>query len=113
MVAGHRPLALSVVVEGSRRFGRVFVYREIATRVDRIAFLARLNDEFFGKLAVGESGQAQHTCRVRCSQIAGELICGVMKERLRLILTESAHFPNDLMLAGRGFENKVWRRDFG
>jgi hypothetical protein len=38
------------------RLGGVFVYREVAERVDGVAFLARLDDEFLGKFAVGESG---------------------------------------------------------
>ena len=97
----------------SGRFGRVFVNREIAERVDRIAFLARLDDEFLGKFAVGESRQAQHARRVGCRQIAAELICEVVKERFRLILSEPAHFPHDLVLAGRSIEDEVWRWDFG
>ena len=94
-------------------FGRTFVDRKIAGRVDRITFLARLDDKLLGEFPVGESRQAQHARRVRCGEIASELIREVVKERLRLILTESTHFPNDLMLAGRRVENEVWRRDFG
>jgi hypothetical protein len=31
-----------------------------------------------------------------------------MKERLRLIPSKSAYFPDDLVFAGRGIEDKVW-----
>src|ERR1700722_9089858 len=93
-------------------FGRIFMDRKIAGRVDRITFLASLDDKLRGEFPVSESRQAQHTRRVRCGEIASELIREVVKESLRLILTESAHFPNDLMLAGRRIENEVWRRDF-
>src|ERR1700722_4447641 len=94
-------------------FGRTFMDCKIAGRVDRIAFLTRLNDEVLGEFPVSESRQTQPTRRVRCGAIASELIREVVKERLRLILTESTHFPHDLMLAGRGVENEVWRGDFG
>src|ERR1700722_16901711 len=94
-------------------FGGIFMNRELAERVDCIALLSRLDDKFLGKFAIGESWQAKHAGRVRCRQIAAELICEVVKERLRLILTESTHFPNDLMFAGRRVENEVWRRHFG
>jgi hypothetical protein len=57
VVTGHRPLASSVVVEGPGRFGRVFLYREIATRVDRKAFLAHLNDKFSGRLRLANPGK--------------------------------------------------------
>src|SRR5260221_2986996 len=53
---GHRPVAMPVVAKVPRRLGRVFVNREVAEGVDGIAFLARLNDEFFGEFSVGESG---------------------------------------------------------
>jgi hypothetical protein len=94
-------------------FGRIFINREIAERVDRIAFLARLDDEFLGKFPIGESRQAKHARRVRCRQIAAELIGEVVQKRFRFILTESAHFPHDLVFAGRGIEDKVWRWHFG
>ena len=48
--------------------------REIAERVDRIAFLSRLDDEFLGKFPIGESRQAKHARRVRRRQITAELI---------------------------------------
>ena len=47
---------------------------EIAELVDRIAFLSRLDDEFFGKFPVGESRQAKHARRVRRRHITAELI---------------------------------------
>src|SRR6266849_8618336 len=94
-------------------FGGIFMNREISERVDRIAFLSRLDDEFLRKLPIGESGQAQHARRVRCRKVAAKLICEAVEQRLGLILTESAHFPHDLMLAGRGVEDKVWSWDFG
>src|SRR6516225_10977101 len=90
-------------------FGRVFINREVAECVDCIAFLACLYDEFLRKFAVGESWQAKHTRRVRCREIASELIREAVKQRLGLILTESAHSPNDLVLAGRGIEDIVRR----
>jgi len=100
VVAGCSPLTLPAVAKVPGRFGRVFVNRKIAEGVDRIAFLARLHDESFGKLVVGESRQAKHARRICRRQIPAKLICQVVKERLRLILTESAHFPHDLVLAG-------------
>src|SRR5712692_1277974 len=89
-------------------FGRIFVNCEVPKRVDRIALLTRLDDEFLRKLPVGESRQAKHARRVRCRQIAAELIRKAVQQRFRLILTESAHFPHDLVLAGRGVEDEVW-----
>src|ERR1700733_11560554 len=94
-------------------FGRVFVNREVAERMDCIALLARLYDEFFGQFAVGESRQAQHACRVRCGQISAELICEAVKQSFRFILAEPTHFPYHLMLAGRRVEDEVWCRHFG
>ena len=112
VVIGHPPLALLIVAKVPRRFGRVFVDREVAARVDRIAFLAGLHDECLGKFVVGESRQTKHARRVRCRQIAAELIREVVEERLCLILTEPTHFPHDLMLARRGIEDEVWRRPY-
>ena len=73
VVAGNGPSSFLGFAKVAGRFGRVFVNREIAERVDRIAFLARLDDEFLGKFVVGESRQAQHARRVGCRQIAAEL----------------------------------------
>ena len=61
--------------------------REVAKRVDRIAFLARLDDEFFGKFPVGEPRQAQHARRIRGRKVAVKLICETVQQRLGLILT--------------------------
>src|SRR5260370_36191005 len=58
VVSRGRALALSVVTRVPGRFGRVFVNCEIAERVNRVAFLARLNDELLGKFVVTESRQA-------------------------------------------------------
>ncbi len=58
--------------------------REIAERVDRIAFLSRLDDEFLWKLSVGESRQAKHTRRVRCREIAAKLIGEVVQQEIPL-----------------------------
>src|SRR6266853_5003862 len=91
------------------RFGGIFMNREIAERVDRIVLLSRLDDEFLWKLPIGESRQAKHARRVRCREIAAELIGEAVKQRFRFVLTESAHFPYDLVLTGRGIEDKVWR----
>ena len=91
------------------RFGGIFMNREIAERVDRIVFLSRLDDEFFGKFAVGESWQAKHARRIRCREIAAKLIGEGVQQRFRFVLTESAHFPYDLVFTGRGIEDKVWR----
>ena len=57
--------------------------REIAERMDRIAFLSRLDDEFLGELPIGESRQAKHTRRVRCREIAAELIGEVVEQGFR------------------------------
>src|SRR5271156_1517879 len=54
--AGNGPSSFLAFAKVAWRFGGVFVNREIAERVDRIAFLARLNDKFLGKFVVGESG---------------------------------------------------------
>src|SRR5713101_6480124 len=89
-------------------FGGIFMNREIAERVDGIAFLSRLDDEFLWKLPIGESRQAKHARRVRCPEIAAKLIGEAVQQRFRFVLTESAHFPHDLMLAGRSIEDKVW-----
>ena len=83
--------------------------REIARRVHRIAFLSGLDDEFLWKLPIGESWQAKHTRRVRCREIAAKLIGEAAQQRFRFVLTESAHFPYDLVLTGRGIKDKVWR----
>src|SRR5260221_12705212 len=40
-------------------------------------------------------------------------MCEVAQERLRFLLTESADSAYDLVFAGRGVENKVWRWHFG
>src|SRR5271170_8256492 len=101
-VARHRSSSLLSVSKMAWRFGGVFVNREVAERVDCIALLSRLDDKFLRKFVVGESRQAQHARRVRCRQISAELIREVVKQRFRFILTESAHFPHDLMLAWRG-----------
>src|SRR5450759_4519247 len=90
-------------------FGGIFMNCEIAEDVDGVTFLARLDDEFFGEFPVGESRQAKHARRVRCRQIAAKLICEAVEKRLGLILTESAHVPDDLMPARRGIEDEVWR----
>src|SRR5713226_4719155 len=90
-------------------FGGIFMNREIAGRVDRIVFLSRLDDEFLWKLPIGESRQAKHARRVRCREIAAKLIGEAVQQRFRFVLTESAHFPYDLVLTGRGIEDKVWR----
>src|SRR6202034_2063036 len=95
------------------RFGRVFVNREVAERVDRIALLARLDDELLGKFPIGKSRQAQHARRVGCGQIAVEIIGEVVKKSFRVILTEPAYLPHDLVFARRGIENEVWRWQFG
>ncbi len=58
--------------------------REIAERVDRIALLSRLDDEFLGKFLIGESRQAKHTRRVRCREIAAELIREVVQQETPL-----------------------------
>ena len=109
VVAGHRPRAFLVVAKMPGRFGRIFMNREIAERVDRIAFLARLDDEFLWKFPIGESRQAKHARRVRRCQIAAKLIGEAVQQRFRFVLTESAHFPYDLVLAGRGIKDKVRR----
>src|ERR1700688_795928 len=83
--------------------------REIAERVHRIAFLARLDDEFLGKLPIGETRHTKHARRVRRCHITAELIGEAVQQRFRFVLTESAHFPYDLVLTGRGIEDKVWR----
>src|SRR5208282_1881133 len=83
--------------------------REIAERVDRIPFLASLDDKFLGKLTIGESWQAEHARRISGCKVAAELICETVQQRLGVILTESTHFPHDLVLAGRRIENEVWR----
>jgi hypothetical protein len=90
------------------RFGRVFVNREIAERVDCVAFLVRPDDEFLGAFAVGESWQPQYARRIGGRQVPAEFVCETMKERLRLIPSKSAYFPDDLVFAGRGIEDKVW-----
>ena len=82
---------------------------EIAERVEPIAFLARLDDEFLGKLPIGETRHTKHTRRVRRCHITAELIGEAVQQRFRFVLTESANFPYDLVLAGRGIEDKVWR----
>ena len=46
-------------------------------------------------------------------QIAAELICEVVKERLRFIMARSTYLPNDLVLARRGIEDKVRCWNFG
>ena len=46
VVTQRRPVPLLVLAKVSRRFGGVFVNREIAERVDCVAFLARSDDEF-------------------------------------------------------------------
>lgn len=109
MVARHGPLALSVVARVPGCLGRVFVNCEIAERVNGVALVAGLDDEFLREFTVGESRQTQHARRVGCREVSAELICEVAKERLRLVLTEPAHPPYDLVLTGRGIENKVWR----
>jgi len=113
VVVGKRAPSFLGLAKVPRRFGWVFVNREFAGRVDCIAFLARLHDEFLGEFSVRESRQPQNARRVRCRQIAAELISEAMKERLRLILGEPTYFPHDLVLAGRGIEDKVRRWDFG
>ena len=69
-------------------------------------------DEFLGKLSVCESRQAKHSRRIGRRRIAAELSREAVKERLRLILTESTYFPHDLVLARRGPEDEAWWRDF-
>ena len=113
MFGGHRSSPFLGLAKVAGCFGRVFVDREVAERIDGIAFLARLDNELLGKFVVGESRQAQHARRVGCRQITAKFICETVKERFRLILTESAHFPHDLALAGRGVEDEVWRWHFG
>jgi len=93
----------------ARCFGRVFVNRKITEGVERIAFLARLHDEFLRKFVVGESRQTKHARRIRCRQITAELICEVVKERLCLILTESGHSPHDWCLPGEVSRTKFGR----
>ncbi len=112
VVVGKRAPSFLGLAKVPRCFGRIFVDREIAERVDRIAFLPRLDDEFLGEFSVGESRQPQNARRIGCRHVAAELICEAMKERLCLILTEPTHFPDDLMLAWRGIEDKVRRWDF-
>jgi hypothetical protein len=108
VVTRRRPVPLLVLAKVSRSFGGVFVNREIAERVDCVAFVARLDDEFLLEFSVGESGQTQHARGVGCREVAAEFVCETVEESLRFILTESAHFPDDLMLARRGIEDKVW-----
>ncbi len=60
VVTGHRPIALLVLAKMPGCFGGVVVNREIAKRVDRIAFPARLDNEFLGKFSVGESRHAEY-----------------------------------------------------
>src|SRR6266567_4525305 len=55
VVVGHQPLAFLVLAKVSRRFGRVFVNREVTERVDGIAFLPRLDDKFLGEFMVTKS----------------------------------------------------------
>ncbi len=113
VVTGHGPLALSVFAKVPGSFGRVFVDCKVAQRVDRIAFLSRLDDEFLGEFSVRESRQAQHARRVGRRQIAAKFICEVVKKRLRLVLTEPTDFPDYLVLARRGIEDKVRCWNFG
>src|SRR5208283_91476 len=53
--SSHCPLPFLGVAYVSRCLGRVFLNREIARHVDRIAFLARLDNKLLGELPVGES----------------------------------------------------------
>ena len=46
---------------------------QVAGRMDRVTFMARLDDKFFGELPIGKSGQAEHARRVGCRRIAAEL----------------------------------------
>ena len=112
VVTGYRPSSFLAVGKIARCFGGVFVNREVAERVDCIALLSCLDDKFLGKFVVGESRQAQHARRVGCRQISAEPIREVVKKRFRLSLAEPANFPHNLVLAGRGIEDKVRRWNF-
>src|SRR5229473_1090023 len=58
VVVRHLPLVLSVVAKMPGSLGGVFVNREIAERVDRIAFLARLPGEVSRtKFGAGTAGE--------------------------------------------------------
>lgn len=69
LVCGHGPSSFLGVAKVPRSLGRIFIHREVAERVNRIAFLARLNDEFLGKFPIGKSRQAERTRGVGCRQI--------------------------------------------
>ena len=113
VVAGNGPSSFLRFAKVAGCFRRVFVDREVAEPANRIAFLARLDDELLGKFVVGEARQSQHARRVGCRQIASEFIGEVVKKRFRLVLTEPARFPHDLMLARRSVEDEVWRWHVG
>jgi len=55
-------------------FECIFVNPEVAGRVNGVRFLTRMNDEFISQCPVGKSRQTKHARRVRCRQIAAELI---------------------------------------
>jgi len=86
---------------------------KVAEPVDRIAFLARLDDEFPRRVFDWRIPATANSRRIGCRQVTAELICEAMKERLCLILTEPTHFPHDLVLAWGGIQDKVRRWDFG
>ena len=55
VVARNGPPSFLGLAKMAGRFGRVFGDREVAERVDRIALLARLDDELFWEFVVGET----------------------------------------------------------
>src|SRR6266481_5194240 len=79
----------------------------------RCAFISCLHDEFFRQLSIGESRQAEHARRVGSCRIASKLVRKAAQKSFRVVLTETTYFPDDLMFARRGIENKVWSRDRG
>jgi len=108
---GHRALALSVSRQNAGAFRGVFVYREVAERVDGVAFLAPWTMNSSESLRLANPGKR----RTRVESVAARsprIDCQVVKERLRLILAESAHFPHALGACRERYRGRVWRWDF-
>ena len=99
LVAGRDCAALTRIANMPGRLWGVSFDCEITEGVYGVGFVMRPNDKFFCEFAVSEARQSKYARRVSRRRIAVEFARQAAEQRLGLILTHPANFPDDLMLA--------------
>jgi hypothetical protein len=107
VIVGHHTRSPVVVAQAPRGLRRIVADGECTPRVDNVALVSRLDDEFVGEFAVGESGQTENACRIGCRDVSAKLVGQTAEQKLRFVLAESTYIPHNLMPARRSVEDEI------